>query len=112
MPLKLSLPTQIQTLAIWRLSCGGRYEGVPPVNNQASNNFVVSQDKNVAVLLLIHFDKMKCPKIWTKRQRTTADHPDIKRDQLQNSTPLQGLLLDYFSAVLGSAEITEKRRSS
>ena len=79
---------------------------MPPVNNKASNNFVVSQDTDVAVLLLVHFDKMKCPKIWIQRQRTTEDHSDIKRDQLQNSTPLQGLLLDYFSAVLGSAEIT------
>ena len=82
------------------------------MNNQASSIVADSQDTDVAVLLLVHSDKMKCPKIWTKRQRTTADHPDIKRDQLQNSTPLQGLLLDYFSAVLGSAEITEKRRSS
>ena len=32
------------------LSWGGRYEGVPPVNNQASSNFVVSQDTDVAVL--------------------------------------------------------------
>ena len=78
MPLKLSLPTQIQTLAIWRLSCGGRYEGVPPVNNQASINFVVSQDTDVAVLMLVHFDKMKCPKIWIKRQHTTADHSYIR----------------------------------
>ena len=49
------------------LAWGGRYEGVPPVNNQASSNFVVSQDTDVAVLPLVHFDKMKCPKIWIKR---------------------------------------------
>ena len=49
------------------LSWGGRYEGVPPVNNQASSNSVVSQDTDVAVLLLVHSDKMKCPKIWIKR---------------------------------------------
>ena len=46
------------------LSWGSRYEGVPPVNNQAPSNFVVSKDTDVAVLLLVHFDKMKCPKIW------------------------------------------------
>ena len=49
------------------LSWGGWYEGVPPVNNQASSNSVVSQDTDVAVLLLVHFDKMKCQKIWIKR---------------------------------------------
>ena len=85
---------------------------MPPVNNQASKNFVVSQDTDVAVLLLVHFDKMKCPKIWIKRQHvpthTTVDHSDIKRGQLQNSAPLQGILLGYFSTVLGFAGITEK----
>ena len=49
------------------ISWGGRYKGVPPVNNQASSNFVVSQDTDVGVLPLVHFDKMKCPKIWIKR---------------------------------------------
>ena len=44
----------------------GRY-GVSPVNNQASSNFIVSQDTDGAVLLLVHFDKMKCPKLWIKR---------------------------------------------
>ena len=49
------------------LSWGGRYEGVPPVNNRVSSNFVASQDTDVAVLMLAHFDKRKCPKIWIKR---------------------------------------------
>ena len=38
-----------------------------PVNSQAFSIFVVLQDTDVAVLLLVHFDKMKCSKIWMKR---------------------------------------------
>ena len=48
------------------LSWGGRYEGVPPVNNQASSNFVVLQDTDVAVLLFVS-DNLECLKIWIKR---------------------------------------------
>ena len=40
---------------------------IPPVNNQASNNFVVSHDTDVAVLLLVHSDQKKGQKIWIKR---------------------------------------------
>ena len=36
----------------------GRHDVVPPANNQAPSI--------VVVLLLVHFSKMKCPKIWMK----------------------------------------------
>ena len=73
---------------------------------------------------------MKCPKIWIKRQHvptyTTVDHSDIERHRKRSASETAGWIscphwvwfdslagnLAGFSAVLGSAEITEKRRSS
>ena len=59
MQLKLSPNPDTDTFkSFGDLSRGGGYAGVPPVNNQASNIFVVSQHTDVAVLLLVHSDKM------------------------------------------------------
>jgi hypothetical protein len=75
------------------------------VNSDATSLVVSSQDTDVAVFILEHFDKMKCKKVWMKtgtakhRQyipgvHNIAKRPDMKKAKLQN--------LIGFHAITGS----------
>ena len=115
------------------LSWGGRYEGVPPVNNQASSILLLFH-KTQTLLCYCWYILTK----WNVRKSGLKDSLSLftplwfipisesyrGKDQLQklrawihartgcDSTPWRGILLGCFSAVLWSAEINEKMWSS